>query len=413
MSDTLKGLREERGKIGVAMRVIVDAAETEKRDLTDEEIAKHGELFDKQEGLRKKIEVGERQQEIDRDLAKRAAQEDEEKRKAAGDAGGPDEQRAALAMTAFNTYLRTGQIAGDGVDELRALQADADTEGGYLVAPEQFVAELIKFVDDAVFVRQVANVLPPLTMAAKLGVPTLDTDIADADWTSELLTGSEDSSLAFGKRELEPHPLAKLVKVSNKLLSLSTLNAEALVRERLGYKFGVTQEKAYLTGSGAGQPLGVYTASADGISTGRDVATGNTTSSPTFDGLIDAKYTLKGAYWPRARWNFHRDTLKLISKLKDGEGRYIWRQSVRDGESDTILGHPLDISEFTPNTFTTGLYVGLFADWSRYMIVDSLQMQIQRLVELYAATNQAGFIARYEGDGAPVLEEAFVRVTLA
>jgi hypothetical protein len=40
-------------------------------------------------------------------------------------------------------------------------------------------------------------------------------------------------------------------------------------------------------------------------------------------------------------------------------------------------------------------------------------MEMQRLVELYAATNQIGFIGRKETDGMPVLAEAFVRVTLA
>jgi hypothetical protein len=58
---------------------------------------------------------------------------------------------------------------------------------------------------------------------------------------------------------------------------------------RLAYKFGVTQEKAYLTGDGNQKPLGVFTASNDGISTGRDVSTGNTTTAITFDGLIEAK----------------------------------------------------------------------------------------------------------------------------
>jgi hypothetical protein len=38
---------------------------------------------------------------------------------------------------------------------------------------------------------------------------------------------------------------------------------------------------------------------------------------------------------------------------------------------------------------------------------------VQRLNELYAETNQVGFIGRLETDGMPVLEEAFVRVTLA
>jgi HK97 family phage major capsid protein len=46
-------------------------------------------------------------------------------------------------------------------------------------------------------------------------------------------------------------------------------------------------------------------------------------------------------------------------------------------------------------------------------IADALSMQIQRLNELYAETNQVGFIGRLGTDGAPVLEEAFVRVKLA
>jgi len=40
-------------------------------------------------------------------------------------------------------------------------------------------------------------------------------------------------------------------------------------------------------------------------------------------------------------------------------------------------------------------------------------MRVQRLNELYAATNQVGFIGRLESDGMPVLEEAFARVTLS
>ena len=190
-------------------------------------------------------------------------------------------------------------------------------------------------------------------------------------------------------------------------------NVEQLVRERMAYKFAVPQEKGFLTGNGSGQPLGVFTASNDGISTGRDVSTGNTTTGIQFDGLIEAKYSLKGSYWPRARWMFHRDGMKQIALLKDGEGQYIWRESVRAGEPDRVLGLPVMMSEFAPNTFTTGLYVGLLGDWSRYWIADALSFQLQRLVELYAVTNQVGFIGRLETDGMPVLEEAFVRVKLA
>lgn len=304
----------------------------------------------------------------------------------------------------FDGWLKDGR-------EFRALQADADIYGGYLVPPVQMVDGIIQAVDNAVFMRQFATVYS-VPNADSLGAVSLDNDPADPAWTIELGIGTEDSTMSFGKRSLSPHPLAKYIKISRTLLR-KVPRSEGIVRDRLAYKFAVTLENAYMNGSGAQQPLGVFTASSDGISTGRDVSTGNTTTSITFDGLIEAKYTLKPQYWGRARWIFHRDAMKQIAKLKDGDGQYLWRESVRAGEPDRVLGNPAVMSEYAPNTFTTGLYVGIFGDFSNYWIADSLQMEMQRLVELYAATNQVGLIGRFETDGMPVLEEAFVRVTLA
>jgi len=212
--------------------------------------------------------------------------------------------------------------------------------------------------------------------------------------------------------ELHPHPVAKRLRISRTLLR-KVPNSEALAMQRLGYKFGITQEKAFLTGSGAGQPLGVFTASAQGISTARDVSTDNTTTAFTANGLINAKYALKAAYWPRARWLFHRDAVKALAKLVGGDGNYLWMPSIREGQPDTLLGHPMAVSEYAPNTFTASQYVGILGDWSNYWIADSLALEMQRLVELYAATNQVALIGRMESDGMPVLEEAFVRVKLA
>ena len=78
-----------------------------------------------------------------------------------------------------------------------------------------------------------------------------------------------------------------------------------------------------------------------------------------------------------------------------------------------LIGQPIFMSEYVPNTFTTGQYVGLIGDLSYYWIADALDMQIQALFELYAESNQVGYIARMETDGMPVLAEAFARVKLA
>ncbi len=313
---------------------------------------------------------------------------------------------------AFRSLMRYGH-RGLGPSEWQALQADISVSGGYLMVPQQVVAVLLQGVDDEVFIRKYATKFN-VPNADSLGVPYLSADPADADWTSEILTGSEDSTMAFGKRALRPHPLAKAFKISNKLIR-TVPNVEALVMGRLAYKFGISMEKTFMTGTGANQPLGLFIASNDGIPTSRDVSTGNTATAITADGLINAKYSLKGQYHRRAstRWIFHRDAVKMIRKLKDGNGQYLWMSGLVGDRPDTILEVPYDMSEYAPNTFETTLYVGLIGDFSFYWIADALDFTVQVVDQLYAATNQTGYFGRLESDGMPVLSEAFARVKLA
>lgn len=403
-------LREERGRVITLAREIIDKADKENRDLTADEQKSYDDLFAKQTELRGRIDREERLLEIERESAANAIRT----APAAANGNIAEEVRAAFGTrvtpeyrAAFNKFLKEGR-AGMSADEVRALAADTNVGGGFTLAPQQFVADLLKAVDDMVFVRARATKFQ-VSGSQSMGAPSLDADPADSDWTSELATGSEDSTMAFGKRELAPKPLAKRIKVSNKLLRMSALPVEQIVRDRLAYKFAITEEKAFLTGTGASQPLGLFTANANGISTGRDVVTGSATGF-TFDGIIDAKYKLKGNYWARASWMFHRDALKLIAKLKDANNQYLWQPATQAGQPDMLLGFPIMMSEHVPNTFTTGLYVGMLADYSYYWIADSIDIAVQRLVELYAETNQTGFIARQEVDGMPALEEAFVRL---
>jgi HK97 family phage major capsid protein len=327
---------------------------------------------------------------------------------------GPDlEAKSEMdELKAYTEYLAYGKDASP--EALKVVyQIGSETGGGYLQAPQQFVNQLIQKVDDQVFIRGFARKFS-LPQAESMGAPSLDTDASDSDWTSELAVGSEESTLAFGKRELRPQPLAKYVKVSNVLLRKAPAS-ENIVMERLAYKIGVTQEKAYLSGSGAGQPLGVFTASADGINTTAD-QTAAASDDIGADDIIDMKYALKPQYWPRARWIMHRDVAKLVAKIKDGESRPLWDNggmNSPNGITPTLNGFPVHMSEFAPNTISTGKYVAILGDFSFYWIVDALAMTVQRLVELYAATNQTGFIVRAEMDGAPVLEEPFVRLKLA
>lgn len=406
MSKKLKELRSKRNEVVTAARALLDTAESEKRDLTSDEQVKWDSLMDDQQRHGDSIASEERMIEAERSLADKgfvmgeAGEAESQEGRSTGPTATP-EYRAAF------TRALTGQA---NAEDFRALSAGNATEGGYLVLPEQTVQTLIKAVDDELFIRRMATVIP-VPSATSLGAASLDTDPDDAAWTSEIATGNEDSSMAFGKRELTPNPLAKRIKMSNKLLRQSP-SAEAIVMARLGHKFAVTQEKAFLTGDGAKQPLGLFTASDNGITTARDVSEGNNATAFTIDGLINAKYSTKAQYQRVAQWLFHRDAIKMLAKLKDGDGQYIWQPSKTEADPDMLLGRPVNISEYAPNTFTSGLYVGMFGDFSNYWIADAMNVQIQRLTELYAEQNQTGFIGRLECDGMPVLSEAFARVKL-
>lgn len=427
---TIQEMREERARLVNQARELLNKAEEEKRDLSQEEQSQYDNIMAEVDKYKDKIDKEERLQREEAQLETpeeritppndpqdgheprqaRTLGELMESREALRERGLNSVRETEEYREAFNRWLAYG-ATNISADEARAMQVDSDTGGGYLVTPQQMVMDLLKEVDDQVVVRQYANV-EQLTQAKSLGIPTLDKDPDDADWTAELKTGQE-TEIEFGKRELRPHPLAKRIKVSNTLLRMSAMGPESIVRDRMAYKFGITQEKAYMTGDGHGKPLGLFTASDEGISTSRDVSDGNTSTQLKPDNLINAKYELKPAYRQRARWTIHRNVLKEVRKMKDGNGQYLWQPGIAGGRPDSILELPFVESEYAPETMTSGDYVALLGDMRFYRIVDALDMQIQRLVELYAENNQTGFIARYEGDGMPVLEEAFVRCQLA
>ena len=404
----LKQLIEERAKAWERMKALndkeeLDSTEDEEYRQLEEAVDQATEEIEKLQGREQRFNDRASQFESRGGGASgtpaAAADNDREER-------GGEPSKELLAFRSFIKGANPSQLP-----ELRSLQADSDTEGGYMLAPQTVAAALLKAVDNHTFIRNYAH-KETIVEPVSLGIVSLDTDFGGAEWTQELAEPTVDEGLRLGKRELKPNPLTKETKLSRTLVRKTAGRAEDLVLSRLGYQFGVTQENAFFNGDGVGKPLGVFTASPLGISTSRDVATDNTATAITGDGLIEAKHTMKGQYWAGARWGFHRDGVKRIRKLKDGDGQYIWAPGLAGGQPNTILDLPYDMSEYVPNTFTANQYVGILANWEYYWIVDALQLEIQVLNELYARSNQFGYIDRLECDGMPVLEEAFVRVKL-
>jgi HK97 family phage major capsid protein len=319
----------------------------------------------------------------------------------------------------YRNYLATGQtgrvqsmLQGDrrtAVDVIIGTQS----QGGYLVAPIEVSKDIVKQTDNLVFVRQLARIYT-VTNTQAIGVRQMTVRADDSDWTTEIAAVTQDTSLAFGRRDLTPTILTKLIKESIRIFE-SGVDVDDIITEELAYKQGVTQEKAFLLGTGSGQPLGVFVASASGIPTSQDFTSG-ATADFVADDLIGMKYNLKQTYFTdktKCRWVMGRPIVKEVRTFKDQYGQYLWRPGLAGGDPDTILDIPLAISEYAPTVKTTGSYIAVLGNFNYYGIAQLRDYYIQRLVELYAGTNEIGFISRNFVDGAPLLGEAFTRLKTA
>lgn len=307
----LNDLYDERNRLTLQMREILEtrggsmpADIKEKYDRLEAQLDKLGDQIYAEEKL-ERLQMAEAGAQV----RSEGFQADDSRRIRTNDNFGDLERRA------FNKVLK-----GKALDnmERRALQADSDTAGGFAV-PTYWQNEVIQERDRLVQIRQISRVLQ-MDYGDSLQAPRLDSDPADPNWTSELMIGAEDSSMDFELRSLTPRPLACYIKVSRDLIDSTKIDVAGLVKDRLAYKFAVKENSAYLTGLGAPNPLGVMTVSDLGISTDRDVTTGNTSTQIKSDGLIECKYHLEAQYRQNCRWIFHRDAVKMIRKLKDGEG---------------------------------------------------------------------------------------------
>lgn len=413
-------LREKRAFAIVEARALVEKAKAEGRDLSSEEEQSLDRMTADIDGLKAKIDRLEKieraEEELNGDGERRSLPIGQVPRGSDGADAGPND---AQVKSAYRHWLRTGEVRDTlrpnaaRVAQYRDTILGTDAKGGFLVTPTRISEDIIKVVMDQLWMMSLIKVYE-VDDAKALGVRKLTAHMADFSWTTEVQAVTEDTTMAFDRRDLTPFLLSKLSKVSINTLNRST-DAEGIINEELGYKIALTLEKAMLTGSGSSQPLGVFTASASGISTGRDISTSNTTTAITADNLFNVAYGVNAAYLngPNVGWIFHRDAVRNIRLLKDSQNRYLWEPSMQAGRPDTLLGYNVYQSEWAPNTFTTGLYVGLFGNFNYYRAARVRDLVIQRLVELYAGSNEIGFIGRLWFDAAPVLEQAFARVKLA
>ena len=137
----------------------------------------------------------------------------------------------------------------------RDLSASDDALGGFLV-PVQVLADFVELLRANTVVREAgATVLTGLT-GSPVELPK-QTGGATAFWVSEngAITSSD---MTLGQIALQPRSLGALVKLSNRLLRLSSPGIEGIVRDDLSRVMALRLDLAALRGAGAsGEPLGI------------------------------------------------------------------------------------------------------------------------------------------------------------
>ncbi|MBQ7168008.1 MAG: phage major capsid protein [Treponema sp.] len=321
----------------------------------------------------------------------------------------PEGRKQDDRMAAFRDYLRAG-LPGMSAEARAALVVDGDGASASALAPQELVNQILTPVrSDLNLLSKVYTV--HLSKAAGIGVPYEAADADDAEWTTEVPASiTDESSLSYAKRELGAHALVKLVTISDKALKTNAFNLESIIGDKIRYKMQAALENAIINGSGDGQPLGLFTASASGLPADDDF-TASSATALSADDIIKAKRSLKSAYRSRASWLFHPDTVTKLLVLKDKNDQYLWRSGLTASDPDMLDGAPVIESDFVPSTMTSGLYVGMFADFSRYWMTMVDSIAITRLTEKYYPS--VGFSALAYADGQPVMSEAFTRIKMA
>ncbi|GAB4274642.1 phage major capsid protein [Thermincola ferriacetica] len=385
-------MRQKRAALVKQARDIVDLAEKENRGLTADEEQQYERIMADVDKLAKDIEREERLAQLEKELAN-TKDPVAAKRGQPGADGDTKEGRASDEYrSAFWKAMRQTRNALYA-DEVRALQVGTDAEGGYLV-PDEFERTLIQALETQNVMRGLATVIN--TGSGDRIIPVVASH-GSASWIAEEGAFGE-SDEAFDQVTLSAHKVGTLIKVSEELLNDSAFNLEQYIAAEFARRIGRAEEAAFVNGDGNGKPTGVIRTAQVGVNAAANNAI-------TTDELIDLYHSLGRPYRQRASFLMSDATAKVIRKLKDNDGQYIWQPGLQAGRPDTLLGRPVVISDDMP-TIASQAKVIAFGDFSYYWIADRQGTAFQRLNELFAVNGQVGFRAYRRVDGKLILAEA-------
>ncbi len=292
------------------------------------------------------------------------------------------DEQAELEKKALNTFLRGG---AEKLDDLE--RKSLTLSGNEALTPPEFGNEVLKALRQFSPIRQYARVV---TIGASSVQYPRRTGSTSATWVADTADRSE-SETAYEGVTLTPYEAATYTDVSNQLLEDNAYDLAGEIASDLGESFGIAEGTAFVSGNGTGKPTGLMqNTDIASMITG---AAANFPSSNPGDVLIDMFHKLPAVHAQNGVWIMNRNTLGVVRKFKDAQGRYLVLDGLTAGAPVTILGRPvveaIDMADIAANSFPI-----LFGNLQGYRIVDRISFQLLRDPYSLATKGQTRFHAR-------------------
>lgn len=302
-----------------------------------------------------------------------------------GSGRAPDPQYSGIFAAYFRRgageeEIRNAQTTGGRGPIHAAMTEGSDSEGGYL-APVEWDRRISQAQRAKSPLRRLCDVRATTVGAYstlwKLTGP-------GSGWVGETsarpaTTTPTFATITFGHGEIYANPA-----ITQRLLDDAEIDVDKWLADEVSEEFGRQEGIAFLAGDGVNKPFGLLGYIEGGAHDDRHpggsiaVDMSGHASRIEADALIDFTYQLPAPYRQNAAWLMNSATAAAISKLKDGQGNYLWREGFLADQPATLLGRRVEIDEGMPN-IEAGAIPILFGDFKAgYVINDRTGVRVLR-----------------------------------
>lgn len=290
------------------------------------------------------------------------------------------------------------------LDAIRnAFGSTVPADGGFLV-PETLRANLLQIALEQSIVRPRATVLP--MESARVPIPMIDSTTNAGSVFGGMIAywGEEgasltDSSMKFGRIELDAKKLTGLSAVPNELLADSLMSFAALIETKWPEAIAFFEDLGFFSGSGAGEPLGFLGNPATVVQTAQGGQGANTIVIENINRMYSR---MLPASLARAVWFCSPDSWPQLAEMAlavGTGGAPVMFTNAAGPAPATIYGRPLIITEKCSQLGTQGDIV--FADLSYYLVGDRQTMMVNSSTDFLFGSDKTTWRIIQRVDGRP------------